>query len=92
LSGHLGVKHYFGAGRESGTKLRQEPSSHIIKYHPTSDILGDPKKGVTIRSKLKNYEAMISQIELRNVDEALEDENWIQAMKEELDQFEKNDF
>ena len=35
---------------------------------------------------------MISQIELRNVDEALEDENWIQAMKEELDQFEKNDF
>ena len=35
-------------------------------------------------------QALISQVELKNVDEALNDDYWISAMHEELHQFEKN--
>jgi len=62
-----------------------------MKYHPTKDILSDPKKGFTTRSKLKNQEVIIFGIKPRNVDKDLKDESWIQAMKDELDQSEKND-
>jgi len=34
----------------------KEPSLDIKKYHPTKDILGDPKQGITTRSKLKDHE------------------------------------
>ena len=34
---------------------------------------------------------LISHVEPRNVDEALADDSWIQAMHEELHQFQKNE-
>ncbi|XP_033511286.1 putative mitochondrial protein AtMg00820 [Nicotiana tabacum] len=34
--------------------------------------------------------ALISQLEPKKVDEALKDDYWVKAMKDELDQFEKN--
>ena len=34
---------------------------------------------------------MISQVEPKSANEALKNDNWIQAMKEELDQIVKND-
>jgi len=59
----------------------------LIKNHPADAIIGDPNDGVTTRSKVKDQTAMISQIEPKNVNEALEDESWIEAMREELDLF-----
>ena len=55
-------------------------------------IIGEPSKGVTTRHSLKylNSLAFISQIEPRNIDEALNDESWVLAMQEELNQFERN--
>ena len=63
-----------------------------MKDHPKDLIIGESSKGVTTRQSLKhlNSLAFISQIELRNVDEALNDESWVLAMKEELNQFERN--
>ena len=34
---------------------------------------------------------MISEIEPQNIDNTMEDEHWVKAMQEELDQFQKND-
>ncbi|XP_016515215.1 putative mitochondrial protein AtMg00820 [Nicotiana tabacum] len=34
--------------------------------------------------------ALISQLELKKFDEALKDDYWVKAMKDELDQFERN--
>ena len=62
------------------------------KAHPQELIIGDTTKGVTTRSKLKFFVnlAFISQIEPKNVDDALCDEFWVLAMQEELNQFERN--
>ena len=62
------------------------------KSHPQDLIIGDTTKGVTTRSQLKSIVnlAFISQIEPKNVDDALCDEFWVLAMQEELNQFERN--
>ena len=62
------------------------------KAHPQELIIGDTTKGVTTRSKFKDLInlAFISQIEPKNVDDALCDEFWVLVMQEELNQFERN--
>ena len=62
------------------------------KAHAQDLIIGDTTQGVTIRSKLKSIVnlAFISQIEPKNIDDALNDEFWVLAMQEELNQFERN--
>ena len=62
------------------------------KGHPQDLIIGDTIKGVTTRSQLKSIVnlAFISQIESKNIDDALCDEFWLLAMQEELNQFKRN--
>ncbi|GJS77921.1 putative ribonuclease H-like domain-containing protein [Tanacetum coccineum] len=50
------------------------PTSRIISSHPSALILGDPTSAVQTRSKVNK--------------KALEDESWVDAMQEELLQFE----
>ena len=37
-----------------------------------------------------NRATLLSEVEPKTIDEALEDEGWIVAMQEELNQFERN--
>ena len=60
------------------------------RSHPLDQILIDLNFGVQIRSRLKNFCAFLSNIEPKNVYEALADLDWISAMQEELHQFERN--
>ena len=64
------------------------------KAHPQDLIIGDTTQGVTTRSKLKSIVnlAFIFQIEPKNIDDALNDEFWVLAMQEELNQFERIKF
>lgn len=62
--------------------------------HPKDKILGDISQGVATRSSLKNVWnnlAFLSQIEPKNFKDAENDEFWILAMQEELNQFERSD-
>jgi len=63
------------------------------KFPPLDQILSDLNTGVQTRSKLKNFcafYAFLSNIEPKNVNEALADLEWVTAMQEELHQFERN--
>src|SRR5580765_7828591 len=63
--------------------------------HPEELILGSKDAPVRTRSAFRpseeNHLSLVSLIEPTSVDEALLDKDWILAMKEELDQFSKND-
>ncbi|GJR42069.1 retrovirus-related pol polyprotein from transposon TNT 1-94 [Tanacetum coccineum] len=70
------------------------------KHIELVNILGEPQAGVTTRSRIKDFEAasaheclyinFLSEIEPKKLIEALEEEGWIIAMQEELNQFERN--
>jgi len=57
-------------------------------------VIGKIEKGVSTRNSLNNLcrtVAFVSQIEPKSLEEALQDNNWITAMQEELNQFEYNE-
>ena len=64
-----------------------------MMHHPQDHILGDKADRVRTRSAFRdqaNY-AFVSEIEPKNIEEALSDDDWIVAMEEELNQFTRND-
>ena len=66
----------------------------FVINHPQDQIIGNPSSGVRTRSFLRNIcnnLAFISQIEPKNINDALVNENWMIAMQEELNQFEKSE-
>ncbi|GJU91555.1 retrovirus-related pol polyprotein from transposon TNT 1-94 [Tanacetum coccineum] len=63
------------------------------RNHPLENVIGILNQR-TLRSQAQNqsnFFCFISTIEPKNVNEALKDESWIIAMKEELNQFVAND-
>ncbi|XP_021766287.1 uncharacterized protein LOC110730772 [Chenopodium quinoa] len=61
--------------------------------HPTDLIISDVGKGTQTTSQMRNYcvfHAFLFILEPRNHQEALGDADWIVAMQEELNEFERN--
>ena len=58
------------------------------------NIIGQIKEGVSTRSTVSNFcrhTTFVSQVEPKTIEEALNDEKWVVAMHEELNQFTRND-
>ena len=79
-----------GTSKEDSEKIPQPTLKDDLpkdwqfkKAHPQDFIIGDTTKGVTTRSQLKSIVnlASISQIEPKNVDDALSDEFWVLAIQ-----------
>ena len=69
------------------------PDIRWNKNHPSDLVIGNLSSSVRTRNQiLENFSnsAFISQIEPKKIDEALTDPDWINAMQEELNQFERN--
>ena len=67
---------------------------NFVINHPQYQIIGNPSSGVRTRSSLRNIcnnLAFISQIEPKNINDSLVDENWMIVMQEELNQFERSE-
>jgi hypothetical protein len=61
--------------------------------HTMDSVIGSVRRGVSIRRQLANFSshhAYISCVEPQKVFEALEDPDWVEAMHEELNNFESN--
>ncbi|GJU81231.1 putative reverse transcriptase domain-containing protein [Tanacetum coccineum] len=67
----------------------------LTKDHPLEQVCGNPSKPVQTRQQLETYPEMcmfaltVSTAEPKNIKEALADSAWIEAMQEELHQFDR---
>ncbi|GJW61708.1 hypothetical protein Tco_0111043 [Tanacetum coccineum] len=72
-----------------------EESSSQTKDHPIDNVIGDPFRPVSTRHKLQDealfcyFDAFLSSVEPKSYKEALTESCWIEAMKEELNKFER---
>ena len=61
-----------------------------VRRHQTLDqIIGDKPEGTMTRRKVKGT-CLLANFEPRYVKDSLENESWIEAMNEEIEQIEKN--
>ncbi|KAK2426713.1 putative mitochondrial protein [Trifolium repens] len=69
------------------------PSVRVQKNHPKDLIIGNPEQGITTRrtNDVIANTCFVSMFEPKNIKEALTDEAWIEAMQEELNQFERSE-
>ena len=74
-------------------ELREPTRLNVRKNHPIAQIIGNPSESIQTRSSLKSqgHNALISEVEPKHIDKAMQDEKWVKTMQEELDQFQKND-
>ena len=62
----------------------------MIKNHPVSNIIGSLDEGLRLRkgnilsANHVTYHCYPAQFEPKRVEEALQDENWVESMHEEL--------
>ena len=75
------------------TSAREAPR-HIQRRHPPQQMIGDVNERTTrLRSKNPSHfahSAFVASFEPRDVGHALSDPNWVNAMHEELENFERN--
>ncbi|GJU56175.1 integrase, catalytic region, zinc finger, CCHC-type containing protein [Tanacetum coccineum] len=70
-------------------------SSSQTKDHPIDNVIGDPSRPVSTRHQLQTkalfcyFDAFLSSVEPKSYKEALTESCWIEAMKEELNEFER---
>lgn len=64
-------------------------AKYVRRHHTPGQIIGDKSEGTMTRSKLKGT-CLLANFEPRSVKDALENESWIEAMNEEIEQIEKN--
>ena len=75
----------------------KKPSSRVVKNHLESNIIGSLdeglrlRKGNTLLANHVTYHCYLTQFEPKKVEETLQDENWVDLMHEELNQFVRND-
>jgi hypothetical protein len=69
--------------------------SHIQKTHPPQQIVGNLNEGMTQSSRSAHLSyftntLFVALFEPRDVGHALSDSSWVNAMHEELENFERN--
>ena len=63
---------------------------YVKGHHPATQIIGDKDARPMKRNKLRNDTCFPSMHEPKTMKDALEDVDWSKAMKEEIEQIEKN--
>ncbi|GKB26731.1 retrovirus-related pol polyprotein from transposon TNT 1-94 [Tanacetum coccineum] len=80
------------------TFYQRHPSEHRwTKDHPLEQVIGNPSQSIRTRRQLETdgemcmFALTVSQTEPKNIKEAMADSAWIEAMQEELHQFDRLD-
>ncbi|GJV57874.1 hypothetical protein Tco_1458879 [Tanacetum coccineum] len=76
-------------------KSRDRDGGRKTKNHPLANVIGDPSRSVSTRKELKTdvmwcyFDAFLTSVEPNNIKEAMLESFWIEAMQEEIHEFER---
>jgi hypothetical protein len=96
----IGGSHVDHVSDEDGPIQREDNIPHprvnqrVQRDHPVDKILRSIRRGVTTHSRLATFcefYSFVSSLEPLKVEQALEDPDWVLAMKEELNNFKRNE-
>ncbi|GJY85808.1 retrovirus-related pol polyprotein from transposon TNT 1-94 [Tanacetum coccineum] len=80
------------------TFYQRHPSEHRwTKDHPLEQVIGNPSQSIRTRRQLETdgemcmFALTMSRTEPKNINEAIDDSAWIEAMQDELHQFDRLD-
>ena len=73
-------------------QTNKEPvlAKYVRRHHPADQIIRDKEARPMTRSRLRSETCLLSKMEPRTVSEAIQDNDWYNAMKEEIKQIVKN--
>ncbi|GKB89107.1 putative ribonuclease H-like domain-containing protein [Tanacetum coccineum] len=84
-------------GSSSNVRQIHTPFEHIgrwTKDHPIANVIGDPSRSVSTRKQLETdvmwcyFDAFLTSVEPKNFKQAMTELSWIDAMQEEIHEFE----
>ncbi|GKB29523.1 retrovirus-related pol polyprotein from transposon TNT 1-94 [Tanacetum coccineum] len=85
-------------GSSSNVRQIHTPLEHIGKWtkdHPIANVIGDPSRSVSTRKQLHTdvmwcyFDAFLTLVEPKNFKQAMTEPSWIDAMQEEIHEFER---
>ncbi|GJR31516.1 retrovirus-related pol polyprotein from transposon TNT 1-94 [Tanacetum coccineum] len=85
-------------GSSSNVRQLHTPLKHIgrwTKDHPIANVIGDPSRSVSTRKQLHTdamwcyFDAFLTSVEPKNFKQAMTEPSWIDAMQEEIHEFER---
>ncbi|GJQ92331.1 retrovirus-related pol polyprotein from transposon TNT 1-94 [Tanacetum coccineum] len=85
-------------GSSSNVRQIHTPFKHIgrwTKDHPIANVIGDPSRFVSTRKQLETddmwcyFDAFLTLVEPKNFKQAMTEPSWIDAMQEEIHEFER---
>ena len=89
-----GLENVLNDNQQNDQVVENSPHPRLRNLHYQEDIIGDLNEGVRTRRQLANqisYVCYTSQIEPKNINEAIVDEFWVGPIQEELNQIERNE-
>ncbi|GJW71476.1 retrovirus-related pol polyprotein from transposon TNT 1-94 [Tanacetum coccineum] len=85
-------------GLLSNVRQIHTPFQHLGKWtkdHPIANVIGDPSRSVSTRKKLQTdamwryFDAFLTLVEPKNFKQAITEPSWIDAMQEEIHEFQR---
>ncbi|GKE12246.1 retrovirus-related pol polyprotein from transposon TNT 1-94 [Tanacetum coccineum] len=85
-------------GSSSNVRPSHTPFKHLgrwTKDHPIANVISDPSRSVSTRKQLETdimwcyFDAFITFVESKNFKQAMTEPSWIDAMQEEIHEFER---
>ncbi|GJU36915.1 retrovirus-related pol polyprotein from transposon TNT 1-94 [Tanacetum coccineum] len=85
-------------GSSSNVRQIHTPFEHLgrwTKDHPIANVIGDPSRSVSTRKQLETdamwcyFDAFLTSVEPKNFKQAMTEPSWIDAMQEEIHEFER---
>ncbi|GKD13263.1 retrovirus-related pol polyprotein from transposon TNT 1-94 [Tanacetum coccineum] len=85
-------------GSSSNVRQTHTPFEHLGKWtkdHPIANVIGDPSRSVSTRKQLQTdamwcyFDAFLTSVEPKNFKQAMTEPSWIDAMQEEIHEFQR---